>query len=125
MDFDPIKENLTIHIGATFEPSPWVWSTGTTEATATPVDLTGCSALMHVREKLDAIAILETFSTDNGRIVLGGMAGTIAPKMVDEDTAVVTWKSGVYDLKITFPDGDSVFFAEGNISAKKKVTRSA
>lgn len=124
MEFEPFKEKLTIPVGGTFAPDPWVFSTGETEETATPVDLTGCSAFMHVRDKPDSENILLTLSTTNGRILLGGDAGTIALLVTDEDTALITgWKSGVYDLKLIFPDGSSIFFVEGSIVADYKVTR--
>ena len=63
MEFEPFKEKLTIPVGGTFAPDPWVFSTGETEETATPVDLTGCSAFMHVRDKPDSENILLTLST--------------------------------------------------------------
>jgi hypothetical protein len=125
MNFTPFKEKLEIPIGGTFAPEPWVWATGETVDTATPVDLTGCSAEMHIREKLESPTILMTLSTANNRIVLGGALGTIALRITDEDTAAIAWKSGVYDLRITFPGGESVYFVEGNVTADRKVTRSA
>lgn len=124
MEWTPFKEKLVIPVGGTFSPDPWEWGVGETEATATPVDLTGCSAVMHIREKTDSPDILLTLSTENSRILLGGAAGTIAPYMSDEDTALITgWKSGVYDLKLIFPDGSSIFFVEGSVVADYKVTR--
>jgi hypothetical protein len=125
MNFTPFKEKLEIPIGGTFTPEPWVWATGETVDTATPVDLTGCSAEMHIREKLESPTILMTLSVANGRIVLGGVLGTVTLRITDEDTATIAWKSGVYDLRLTFPSGESVYFVEGNVTADRKVTRSA
>lgn len=126
MEWTPFKEKLEIPVGGTFSPDPWVLAVGETEETAVPVDLTGASALMHVRAKPDSPDILLTLSTANGRILLGGTAGTIALLMTDEDTALITgWKAGVYDLKLTFADGTSIYFVEGSITADYKVTRGA
>lgn len=123
MEFEPFKENLSIPVGGTFSPDPWVWSTGETLATATPVDLTGCSAVMQIREKIDSADVLFTLSTANGRIILGDDEGSVALNISDEDTADIDWKKGVYDLRIEFPSGVSIFFMEGSVVADKKVTR--
>ena len=126
MEWTPFKEKLEIPVGGTFSPDPWTIAYGETEETASPVNLLGASALMHVRAKPDSPDILLTLSTANGRILLGGAAGTIALLMTDEDTALITgWKSGVYDLKLTFADGSSIYFVEGTITADYKVTRGA
>jgi hypothetical protein len=124
MEWTPFKEKLEIPVGGTFAPTPWEWRQGETEATSTAVNLVGCSAVMHVRLKPESTDTLLTLSSVNGRILLGGAAGTIGLLMTDEDTALISgWKSGVYDLKLTFPDGSSIFFVEGSITADYKVTR--
>lgn len=125
MEFTPFKHKLEIPVGGSFTPEPWTWATGDDEATAVPVNLTGCTAEMHIREKIESNTILMTLSTTNGRVILGGALGTVTLRITDEDTAPITWKSGVYDLKITFPSGDSIYFVEGSITADKKVTRNA
>lgn len=124
MEWEPFKDKLVIPVGGTFSPDPWIMSYGATAATATPVDLTGCDAVMHVREKVDSPDTLLTLSYSDGTILLGGAAGTIAPFMTDEATALISgWKSGVYDIKLIFPDGSSIFFVEGTVTADYKVTR--
>ena len=123
MEFKQFTEALTIQIGSTFDPDPWTWSTGETEASALPVNLTGCSAEMHIRDNVDSETILLTLSTANGRLVLGGIAGTIAPIIQSADTSLITWSKGVYDVRITFPSGNVEYLVGGPVAAIKKVTR--
>lgn len=66
---------LIILAGAGFDPpGPWTWSID-----GTPVNLTGYSARMQVRDSLtaaDSTARL-SLSSEDGGIVLGGVDGTI------------------------------------------------
>ncbi len=67
------KVPLKIIQGASFEKKT-TWKAG---ANRTPVDLTGCTALAHIRANIKAADVLLTLSTENGRIALGGTDGTI------------------------------------------------
>lgn len=44
-------------------------------------------------------------STENGRIVLGGTAGTVQLLLSATETAAIDWTKGVYDLEVEFADG--------------------
>lgn len=113
------KIKLYIYQGATFEKS-MTWKTG---KPAVPVDLTGCSARMQVREKLEAAAVLLELSTTNGRITLGGTAGTVNLRVEAVDTTDIDWKNGVYDLMIEFADGTVRPLAAGPVVVHPAVTR--
>lgn len=114
------KLNLAIEQGATFRPPPWTWKAGSPLAA---VDLTGCTARMHVRQKIDSVDTLFELTTENGRITLGDAAGTIQLEVAADDTAAITWTSGVYDLEIEFPDGFVKRLLYGSVSVSKEVTR--
>lgn len=137
----PAKRNLVIRQGATFRKI-FTWfaypyqvfvrdgivykeSDGRKAPVADrePIDLTGCTARMHIRGKIDDASPLFVLTTENSRIVLGGTAGTASLFIADEDTALMTWTSGVYDLEIAHPNGDVTRLAEGSISVSKEVTR--
>lgn len=80
-------------IGATFERI-LTW-----KIDDVPVDLTGASAQMQVRAKLTSPVIVE-LSTTNGRITLGGPAGTILLKLTPAQTKAIPPGNYIYDLLI-------------------------
>jgi hypothetical protein len=117
------RKNIVITQGETYrQVFTWKlrWPSG---ATPTPVDLTGCSARMHVRELLETPTTLLELSTANGRITLGGLAGTITIDLSAEDTAALTWLQGVYDIEIVFATGEVRRLLEGGVKVNREVTR--
>jgi len=87
------------------------------------LDLTGCTAEMQVRSSVDASASLLTLSTTNGRITLGGTAGTITLEISKTDTAAITFERGVYDFELTLANGKVDRLFEGRVFVSKEVTR--
>lgn len=118
----PLKHHLHILQGATF-CAHFTWKSGATEATAALVDLTGCTARMHIREYLDAPDIALELTTENGRITLGGVDGTIALEVSAQDTAAINWTEGVYDLEVEFAGGKVRRFLQGEVTVSLEVTR--
>ena len=116
----PAKLKYVIYQGATFRKR-LTW-TGPAP-TNTPVDLTGCTARMHVRARLEDAATLIVLTTENSRVTLGGTAGTVDLFISDEDTSAIAWTAGVWDLEISHPSGDVTRLAQGSISVSKEVTR--
>lgn len=115
----PAKLKFVIYQGATFRKR----LTWTVQTTGAAIDLTGCTARMHIRAKLPDTTTLLVLTTENARITLGGTAGTVDLFISDEDTALITWTSGVWDLEIAHPNGDVTRLAEGSVSVSKEVTR--
>ena len=100
------------------------WKVGPTEATAVPVDLTGCAARMQVRAKLTSPDVLLEFTIENGGIVLGGADGTIEyARMSDSETAALGWRDAVYDLEVVFSDSSVRRMFYGPVSISPEVTR--
>jgi hypothetical protein len=66
------------------------------------INLTGFGARMHIRTADGAL--VEELSTDNGKIVLGGTAGTIDLLLDVTETTVMTNVPMFYDLKLINPD---------------------
>lgn len=115
-----VTYNLTIEQGATWRPDPFVMRD---KQTQTPLDLTGCIARMHIRNRLSSPDIILALTTENGRITLGGTAGTIALYISDEDTALLDFSNAVYDIELEYPNGDVVRFMQGAVLLSKEVTR--
>lgn len=113
------KLNLGIDQGATFVKNV-TWKTG---KPATPVDLTGCTARMQIRPKVDSADVLVSLTTENGGITLGDAAGTVAIRIEADATEDFTWKGGVYDLEIEFADGTVRRLLAGSVSVSPEVTR--
>ena len=113
----PIKRKLTILQGATFRKR-WTWRPG-----GVPMDFTGCKARMQVRAEIDSTVVLLELTTENGGIALGGTAGTVDLYVSDEDTTLIDWEGGVFDLEIEHASGEVTRLAEGSGSVSKEVTR--
>jgi len=109
--------NITIERGET-----WSRILTWTDENGTPVNLTGCSAKMQARKVVGGAIIIE-LSTTNGRISLGGIAGTITLTIADEDTATFPIDSARYDLLITFPSGTSEKILRGAMEIESLVTQ--
>lgn len=92
---------IEIEQGATFIKH-LTWQLG---VPSVPVDLTGCTARMQVRERAESLLALLTLTTENGGITLGGATGTISIRADAAKTQQVVKRAGVYDLEVEFPDG--------------------
>lgn len=87
--------NMLADQGATFgRVITWNTSAGT------PVNLTGYTAKMQVRTTDSTRTLVLELSTINGRIALGGAAGTITLTVTAADMGV-TAGVHVYDLELT------------------------
>lgn len=96
-------------------------SGGTLEYNA-PVDLTGYTARLQVREKLTSDIVLLELSTSNGGIVLNNTNKTIRLVYSATNTALLTFTSGVYSLEME-NSGVVTTIMSGTISLVKEITR--
>lgn len=69
----------------------------------TPMILTGFKARQDIKDKVGGTVLL-SLTTENGRISIDETACTIRRTISAEDTAAITWKSGVSDLEVVSPD---------------------
>ena len=117
MTTHPAKHNFYVYRGATFsEQIEWKDESGT------PVNLTGFTARLHMRETLEAADPFLTLTTENGGITLGGVAGTIELLASATQTTAITATSGVYDLELV--SGANVTrLLEGLVIISPEVTR--
>ena len=92
-----------------------------------PIDLTGWSARMQIRQKhTSPDPALISLSSVAGSIILGGALGTISARITSDMSAALTIKTGVYDLELIPPSGEDDAFRliEGAVTVSKEVTRS-
>ncbi|MFF4777625.1 hypothetical protein ACFY05_32840 [Microtetraspora fusca] len=91
---------------------------------AGPLDLTGYTARLQIRESLNSPApLLSLTSAPGGGITIDGPAGKLAITVTDETTAAFTWCYGIYDLEIESPSGDVTRLLKGEVSVDREVTR--
>lgn len=84
-----------------------------------PVDLTGCTARMFIRDA-GACLLLE-LTTENDRLVIAA-PGRLIITLTAEETAAITWTHGRYDLELTMSNGDVTRWAEGEVVVSREVT---
>jgi hypothetical protein len=112
------KFKISVDQGSTYRRTI-TWKAGTP---AVPVDLTGCTAMLQMREKIESPAVLYELISPTG-IVLGDAAGTVELVIPAEDSSLWSWRAAVYDLEITFPDTSVRRLLSGSVSVSPEVTR--
>lgn len=117
----PGKLNLEIEQGADWAKS-LLWK----DSDGNPVDLTNFTARMHVRETFGAADPLVELTTENGRIALGGAAGTIDLSLDNATTTALEYTDGrapfVYDLELVAGAGQVTRLVYGKVKVKREVT---
>lgn len=116
---EPARYDMTIYQGADFE-RVLTWSLG---EPAVLVNLTGYTARMQLRTIPASDDVALELTTENGRISLGGAAGTInldLPASVTEDLAANQY---AYDLEVIAPSGFVTRLIEGFVNVDPEVTR--
>jgi len=112
-----VKYKLKIDQGATLR-KPFTW-----KAAGQPVDLTGYSARMQIRETLESDTVIHELTTENGGILIGDEPGQFTLYISAMDTADFTFESAVYDLELIAPDGDVTRILAGDVTLSREVTR--
>lgn len=102
-----------------FNPSIFRWR----DMDKNPVNLTGYRARMQLRPKVKSDTVLDTLTTENGRIVLDPLMGEITLIFPEDFSVDATWKGAVYDLELVPPVGGPFPLAYGTFSITREVTR--
>ena len=113
---NPGRYNITVYKGTTFQLSP-VWKVDNL-----PVDLTGYSAKMQVRQFTDSSVLVE-LSTANGRAVISAGLGQIALTLTATETAALAANTYQYDLNLTSPSGYVYKILQGAFVVNDSVTQ--
>jgi hypothetical protein len=121
------KYHIAIDQGATFRKTI-TWKDGDGNA----VNLNGYTARMQVRSSFSSPTMITSMTTSNGKIMLGGSAGTVSLYLSASDTAAFSTASpndfadafvGVYDLELVAPNGDVTRLLQGSFAVNPEVTR--
>jgi hypothetical protein len=117
-----VKRDLYIEQGATYFLE-FTWNQLNPDGSVgDPISLVGCIARMQIRRK-QKDPILLSATSDNGKIILGGTAGTVRVELSDDDTDLLTSSSCKYDLEIEFPDGRVVRLLQGLVAVDPNITQ--
>lgn len=112
-----VKYNFEIEQGTTFT-KPMVW-----KSNGVVVNLTGYTARMQIRSSIASDQVLLELTTENDRIVITPLTGTITLKLDADTTAEIDWIKGVYDLEAVSADDKVTRLLRGTVSISKEVTR--
>lgn len=85
-----------------------------------PVDLSGATARMQIREQMGGQVLLE-LTTENAGLAITE-PGTIARTITAAQTAALTWADAVYDLEVQYPDGTVQRYLQGAVTVSREVT---
>ena len=110
------RYDITILQGETFRKH-MVWS----NASGTPIDLTSHTARMHIRRTVSDPEIALELTTENARIALGGVTGTIDLVIAALDTSTLEGEF-VYDLELV-NGADVQRVLQGKAFVNPEVTR--
>ena len=91
--------------------------------TGAPVDLTGYSARMQIREEISSPTALVSISSASGEITLGGITGTISIHIPATTTAALSFNTGKYDLELEDSAGVVTRLIQGSVTLSPEVTR--
>lgn len=87
-----------------------------------PVDLTGYTARMQIREKITSTEVIDTLTTETGEIIITPAENTIEIKLSATRTAAYTFNSAVYSLELV-KAGVVIPFIAGSLALQREVTR--
>jgi hypothetical protein len=85
-----------------------------------PVELTGYSARMTIKNRVGGDVLLALVSPDD--IALDVTEYTITITVSAEDTAAMSFTKGVYDIEMVSPAGIVTAIFSGNVTVVKEVT---
>lgn len=128
---------IEIEKGSTFRHK-LTWKSGPA-GTETPVDLTGATGRIQIRNTvtssnklfelssvIDDPAIIDEYTNNEVGITFGTpdpADGTINLYISHHNTAKFNWKKGAYSLEVELANGDVRTLVRGSISAYDEVTR--
>lgn len=119
MNFEPVKEALTIYQGSRYEHSVAVYEADKVTAAV----LTAFTARMQVRSKVSDTTVLFEATTENGFLTIQVNPGVVKITIPASTSSSWTFSKGVYDLEIVSPLAEVYRIMEGSIKVRPEVTR--
>ncbi len=110
--------DILIEPGSNFQLA-LVWK----DSLGAPINLSGYSAKMQVRQYPASTTVQMEASTALNTITLGGALGTITVNVPAATTALVNIQQGVWDIELTSPSGVVTRLLQGNVFVSPEVTK--
>lgn len=106
--------NLTINYINSLTFKPYI-SGGIVEYN-TPVNLTGYTAKMQIKDSANSTTLIKELTTQNGGIVINNTTKTIALNMSASETSALTFTNAYYALELISAGNQATFFCTGTIT---------
>lgn len=88
-----------------------------------PIDLTGYTGRMHIRETVAATEIIETQTTENGRITINAANGSVTILIPPTDMEEMAPGVYVYDVELESSAGEVARIVHGKFTVRAEVTK--
>ena len=94
----------------------------TLEDEITPIDITGASAKMQVRDTKGGSKLAFTLTSPSGGITINGPEGTLNIKITPTQTNKLFYPKSSYDIMVVDSNGNKIKLLEGFITLSRSVT---
>lgn len=88
----------------------------------TPIDLTGASAKMQVRDKKGGGKLAFTLTSPSGGITIDGPNGLLTIKATPTQTSKLFFPKSAYDIMVVDSNGNKIKIVEGFLTLSGSVT---
>jgi hypothetical protein len=112
------QKNFEVDQNATFS----FQVTYTEEDETTPIDLTGASAKMQVRDTKGGNKLAVTLTSPSGGITIDGPEGVLNIKMTPTQTNKLFYPKSSYDVMVIDSNGNKIKLLEGFMTLNRSVT---
>jgi len=111
---NPAQKDITVRLNSDF-----IWDLTLLNKDKTPMDLTGATAKMEIRDAPGGAIVHLEISTANGYIAGPlGVTGSLDIRVPEAIIKVMTWAEGTYDLLLTDASGSVIPLIEGSATTK-------
>lgn len=88
----------------------------------TPIDLTGASAKMQVRDTKGGTKLAFTLTSPSGGIIIDGPEGTLYVTVTPTQTNKLFYPKSSYDIMVIDSNGNKIKMVEGFMTLSRSVT---
>jgi hypothetical protein len=113
-----VKKNFEVDQNATFNFQIQY----TEDDELTPIDLTGSTAKLQVRDTQGGSKLAFTLTSPAGGIVIDGPTGTLDIKMTPTQTNKLFYPKSAYDIMVIDTNGNKIKLLEGFLTLNRSVT---
>jgi len=117
------KTNNTVTLNQINSANYTTYTSGGILEWNTPIDLTGYTAQMQIRETLDSSTVIHEMTTSNGGIAIDTTNYSITINIPAATTRNFDFTTAVYSLELTDINAVVTTFVTGNLTLVREITR--